>query len=140
MSNTGELSTTSGAGGPREPEVGSEHGEEERFACYYGAAMFFQRHVESVAITEISAAGARLLATKTRLEPGNMVELRAHVDMPSKADGLLDLRIDAQVSWVSVEGTKAHLGLSLIAVEPMQGFARLLATLQRMKERKRGRR
>ena len=136
----GELSTTSGAGGPQGPEVGSEHGEEERFACYYGAAMFFRRAVESAALTEISAAGARLLSTKTRLKPGDVVELRAHVDMPSKADGLLDLRIDGTILWISSEGSKTHLGLQIREVDPMHGFARLLASLQRMKARKTGRR
>jgi CheY-like chemotaxis protein len=136
----GELSTTSGAGGPDTPEVGSEHGEEERFACYYGAAIFFRRSVESAAITEVSAAGVRLLANKSRLKLDDVVELRAHVDMPDGSDGLLDLRIDSRVVWLSAEGGRTHIGLELQAVEPMEGFARLLASLHKMKERKRTRR
>ena len=139
VSAKGELSTTSGTGGPDGPEVGSEHGHEERFACYYGAAMFFRRSVESAAITEVSAAGMRLLANKTRLTSGDQVELRAHVDLPSKSDGMLDLRIDAKVLWVSAEAGKTHLGLTLQSVEPMEGYARLLTGLHHLKERKRGR-
>ena len=138
-SSGGELSTTSGAGGADAPEVGSEHGEEERFACYYGAAMFFRRAVESAAITEVSAAGMRLLANKSRLEVGEEVELRAHVDMPSKADGLLDLRINGTILWISAEAGKTHLGVTLQSVEPIAGFARLLASLHHLKERKKGR-
>lgn len=117
--------------------AGTEHGDEESFTCYYGAALFFRRTVESAAITEVSTEGLRLLAGETRLERGDAVEVRAHVDMPSKRDGLLDLRIEAKVVWLRAEGKKTHVGLQLAAVDPMQGFARLLASLQKQNARTR---
>lgn len=71
------------------------------------------------------------------MERGDAVEVRAHVDMPSKRDGLLDLRIEAKVVWLRAEGKKTHVGLQLAAVDPMQGFARLLASLQKQNARTR---
>ncbi len=112
------------------PRPGSEHGQEAVFACYHGAAIFFGRAVESAAIVEVSARGIRLEANQTRLAPGSEVEIRAHVDMPRKADGLLDLRAVGSVQWVEPTGARTHVGLRLLSVDPRDGYARLLASLQ----------
>jgi CheY-like chemotaxis protein len=118
-----------------EPErAGEEHGEEPFFSVYFGAAIFVGSRVESVAITEVSAAGIRILADRPALEEGQRARVRAHVDLP-KGHGLLDLTLQTEVVWTDDEGSKFQAGLHLRSVEPASGYAKLLASLARRQAR-----
>ncbi len=114
---------------------GEEHEDADPFTCYYGAAIFAGPTVESVAIVEVSTAGLRVQTADTKLQVGDTIELRAHIDMPNREDGLLNARLVAEVLWITTEGAKKNLGMALRSVEPRAGFARLLAALAKRGER-----
>ncbi len=121
---------------PDPPRAGEEHGDEQRFVCYFGAAIFVGATVESVSITEVSASGVRILADRSKLAEGDEVRLRAHVDLPNRG-GLLDLTILCDVAWTDDVRDKFHAGLTIESVKPMDGYAKLLAGLSRRKARSR---
>ena len=120
---------------PDPSRAGEEHAEEERFICYFGAAIFIGSAVESVALTEVSAAGVRILADQSKLVEGDEVRVRAHVDLPGRG-GLLDLTIHGEIAWTEDLRDKFHAGLSIDSVKPMEGYAKLLAGLARRNVRR----
>lgn len=122
---------------PDPPDAGTKHRDDERFTCYFGAAIFFGRQIESIAVTEISSAGIRIMAETSALLPGRSVRLRAHADVPGRTgSGLVDLTVHAEVIWTNEEHGKFQAGLGIDSVEPINGYAALLAAYARKKERR----
>ena len=108
-----------------EPEPG-----EERFPCYIGAAAFFGKEVASVTVTELGPTGFKMVTHSASFDLGDELRVRGHVDVPGRStDGLLDLRLRAEVAWRRAKDGKVTLGMDLTEIKPIEGYAGLLAAL-----------
>ena len=119
---------------PEEPGPESEAVEEKQkpaeewFSCHIGAAAFFGKEVASVTIIEIGPSGFEMMTSSTGFEVGDELRVRGHVDVPGRsADGLLDLRLKADVARRKAEADRVVLGMNLTEIHPMEGYAGLLA-------------
>ena len=116
-------------------ETMEQEPSEERFECYIGAAAFFGREVGSVTITEIGPSGFKMETSSAGFNVGDELRVRGHVDIPGRSsDGLLDLRLKAEVAWRMRERGKVILGMDLTEIQPAEGFATLLSALSKQQK------
>ena len=109
---------------------------EQRFECYIGAAAFFGKEVASVTITGIGPSGFEMETSSAGFKVGDELRVRGHVDVPGRsAEGLLDLRLKAEVAWRTRERNKVILGMDLTEIRPAEGYAGLLSAFAKRQKK-----